>query len=206
MNKKSGSFVTALVAAVTLCSIFGATPAYASDDYVAKHKSQEEVDQYKNGVSGSTSYSFGLMTNPDGSITDASAQATVKSNYLYGRLDSEAEDEIIRSFKSAGLTEADFYDLKAQRQADPSGKPTLKLGWVKNNYGKWFYSEDGKYWATSKWVSIGDKWCFFDGSGQAVTGWRQISRAWYYFDSSYAMVSNTTIDGYRLGSDGILIQ
>ncbi|MDC9317165.1 hypothetical protein [Clostridioides difficile] len=38
------------------------------------------------------------------------------------------------------------------------------------------------------------------------TGWVQLSGNWYYLYSDGTMASNTTIDSYKLGSDGAWIK
>ncbi|NAS19009.1 hypothetical protein GND98_014300 [Clostridium butyricum] len=37
-------------------------------------------------------------------------------------------------------------------------------------------------------------------------GWKQIDGKWYYFDSEGKMVKNTTVNGYKIGADGVWIQ
>ncbi|WP_407638478.1 hypothetical protein [Bacillus alveayuensis] len=38
-----------------------------------------------------------------------------------------------------------------------------------------------------------------------MPGWQKIGYYWYYFYSSGKMATNTTIDGYKIGSDGTMI-
>lgn len=38
--------------------------------------------------------------------------------------------------------------------------------------------------------------------GLLQTGWQYINNAWYYFGEFGAMASNTTIDGYKIDSNG----
>lgn len=62
------------------------------------------------------------------------------------------------------------------------------------------------------WVNIADYWYYLYPTttttvtkGQMAVGWVQVNSKWYYFYSSGRMAVNTTIDGYRLGSDGGMI-
>lgn len=200
MNKKSGNLIASLVATISICSIVGATPVEAT---TAPHR---EVDYNLNNYKVERTYTFGVMTDSKGTMTQASQQALLKSNYLSGKIDELSEATIIDMFKTAGLTEADYYTLKTQREVTSSSNVAVHYGWAKNNDDKWYYSEDGHLWVVSDWKLINGMWYYFDSLGQAVTGWKQMEGKWYYFNSSCAMVSNTTIDGRTLGSDGILIQ
>lgn len=203
MNTKQGNFIASLVAAVSICSIVGSTPVEAKS-----MTNKADASSYAN-VKGEMTYIQGGMTNADGSISQATSQATTISNYLSGKYDSRSESDIIQEFKDCGLTEADFYSRKTEKQAKSVSNtdPTLKIGWAKNDAGKWYYSTDGNSWVRSKWQLISGEWYCFSSLGQAMTGWHLLGEnSWYYFDSNCAMVSNTTIDGYTLGSDGKLIQ
>ncbi|HGI6104246.1 TPA: choline-binding protein D, partial [Streptococcus pneumoniae] len=45
-------------------------------------------------------------------------------------------------------------------------------------------------------------WYYLGSSGAMKTGWYQVSGKWYYSYSSGALAVNTTVDGYRVNSDG----
>lgn len=201
MKKQVGSFVAILVAAVTVCSIAGTSPVFASSK--APHKT--DSSSYAKGVTGSETYSSAIVNDSKGQVTQESSQALLRSNYLTGKLDSQSESSIIAQFKRAGLTEADFYALKAQRNSKVnSSAPALRLGWGKDGSGNWFYSTDGRTWKTNGWLQVSGTWYYFDASSHAVTGWQQIGGKWYYFDSSCAMLANTTVNGYRLSASGAM--
>ena len=90
--------------------------------------------------------------------------------------------------------------------------------------GKWYYFNSSGYMAANEWVDgcwlsssgaweydgIGSwksdsyGWWFEDTSGWwAASCWQKIDGYWYYFDGSGYMVTNTYIDGYWIGSDGV---
>jgi hypothetical protein len=54
----------------------------------------------------------------------------------------------------------------------------------------------------TKWINVNNNWYYMNDSGSMETGWQKISGNWYFMQESGAMVSNTTIDGYYLGTDG----
>jgi lactocepin len=70
---------------------------------------------------------------------------------------------------------------------------------------KWYYlGGDGTM--QSGWISPNGKWYYLNGNGQMVTGWKQLGRKWYFFYTNGQLAVNTTINGYKLGSDGAWIK
>lgn len=51
--------------------------------------------------------------------------------------------------------------------------------------GRWYYEESGRY--------LND-------------GWHEIDGKWYYFKSTGEMAADETIDGYRVGTDGVWVE
>jgi SpoIID/LytB domain protein len=80
----------------------------------------------------------------------------------------------------------------------------MATGWLKDGT-KWYYL-DGAGIMQTGWVKSGTKWYYLASSGIMQTGWVKVGTKWYYLYSSGVMAANTTIDGYRLGSDGAWIQ
>ncbi|MGV2939570.1 SpoIID/LytB domain-containing protein [Mesobacillus sp. LC4] len=79
----------------------------------------------------------------------------------------------------------------------------MQTGWEKVGT-KWYYLASGGEMKTG-WLKDGTKWYYLDSSGIMQTGWVKVGTKWYYLYSSGAMAANTTIGGYRLGSDGAWI-
>lgn len=75
-------------------------------------------------------------------------------------------------------------------------------GWVNNGKAGWSYIKEDGTKATG-WLKEGDIWYYLDENGIMKTGWQQIKEKWYYFDSNGVMVTNTTMDGYYIGTDGV---
>ncbi|MZK52772.1 MULTISPECIES: GH25 family lysozyme [Clostridium] len=102
---------------------------------------------------------------------------------------------------------------------DKGGK--IHIGWIKNN-NKWYYLKtDGSmvtginkidgttYKFTDSgdmetgWITINNNWYYFNNDGSMATGWAYLNGAWYYLDKDTGkMLTNTTKDGYKIGSDG----
>lgn len=78
----------------------------------------------------------------------------------------------------------------------------MATGWKQIGKVWYYFGSDGSM-ATS-WKQIGGSWFYFERSGSMVTGWKKIGGKWYYFYSSGKMAVNTTINGYKIGKDGVM--
>ena len=84
------------------------------------------------------------------------------------------------------------------------GDGTVATGWVSFG-GHWYYlSNEGVM--TTGWQKISEKWYYLGEDGIMKTGWIQLGDKWYYLNSDGSMAANTTISGYKLGSDGAWIR
>ena len=108
----------------------------------------------------------------------------------------------------------------SQNKPEDSSNDVLTVGWKKIN-GSWYHFKsngskstgwlkDGSSWYYLKssgemqtgWLKENGSWYYLDSSGAMKTGWYQVSGKWYYSYSSGALAVNTTVDGYRVNSDG----
>ncbi|WP_223592228.1 S8 family serine peptidase [Neobacillus bataviensis] len=76
--------------------------------------------------------------------------------------------------------------------------------WVYENHKWYFLGADGTM--QTGWIAPNGKWYYLNSKGEMVTGWIQLSGKWYYFYQSGQLAVNTTISGYKLGSDGAWIK
>ncbi len=102
----------------------------------------------------------------------------------------------------------------------------MKTGWVLDN-GRWYYMLSNGAMAKSCWAEVNGNWYYFVNSGAMATGWVLVNNDWYYLTESGAMATgwqmvkgswyyldpangkmlkNTTVDGYKLASDGAWIK
>lgn len=88
-----------------------------------------------------------------------------------------------------------------------SSGSTSSQGWQQVSGNWYFIGPDGS--KQTGWQKIDGKWYYMNDSGIMQTGWLKsaASGKWYYLNptsngSKGAMVTNTTIDGYKIGSDG----
>jgi SpoIID/LytB domain protein len=101
----------------------------------------------------------------------------------------------------------------------------MKTGWVSSG-GKWYFMDTTSGAMKTGWLYSGSKWYYLDGSGAMKTGWAYISSKWYYLDttsgamktgwvkiggywyyfySNGSMAANTTIQGHRINSSGVMV-
>jgi glucan-binding YG repeat protein len=80
----------------------------------------------------------------------------------------------------------------------------MKTGWVKWN-GDWYYMNGNGSMKTG-WLKWNNNWYFLNQGGDMKTGWVLSGGKWYYLFSGGEMAYSTTIDGYKLDSDGAWIE
>ena len=82
---------------------------------------------------------------------------------------------------------------------------TNAMGWLKDNE-KWYYLKADGIMATG-WLKDGADWYYFNESGDMRTGWFEDNNGtWYYLLESGKMAYDTTIDGYKLDSNGAWVR
>lgn len=115
------------------------------------------------------------------------------------------------------------YQNQSGNSSNYSSNTGSTVGWKKIN-GSWYYFKsdgskatgwlkDGSSWYYLKssgemqtgWLKENGLWYYLDSSGAMKTGWYQVSGKWYYSYSSGALAVNTTVDGYRVNSDGVRV-
>ena len=77
-------------------------------------------------------------------------------------------------------------------------------GWL-NSGGTWYYLENDGVMATG-WKKVDNNWYYLESSGIMKTGWLNDNGTWYYLNTSGEMLSNTKIDGCKLGANGVWIK
>jgi len=78
---------------------------------------------------------------------------------------------------------------------------SMATGWISDNGVNYYLYDTG---AMAKgWINLDGTWYYLKDSGAMVTGWVTSNGVSYYLDSSTGrMLTNTTIDGVKIGSDG----
>lgn len=105
------------------------------------------------------------------------------------------------------------------------GSGYMQTGWLPTTGNLWYYMDPGSGRMQTGWVRVGNDWYLFGRDGIMVTGWVNQLGRWYYLDTSgngrmqtgwqdidgkryYLdpsdghMLSNVTVDGVSLTTDG----
>jgi hypothetical protein len=79
--------------------------------------------------------------------------------------------------------------------------PSIKANaqWIQNPDNTW--SNDS---ASNGWLNDNGNWYYFKNNIMQ-TGWVQDNEKWYYLNNNGTMVVNTSINGYMLDNNGVLI-
>ena len=77
----------------------------------------------------------------------------------------------------------------------------MATGWITDNGASYYLYDTG---AMAKgWINLSGTWYYLNTGGDMATGWVTSNGDSYYLDPSTGrMLTNTTIDGYKIGSDG----
>lgn len=79
--------------------------------------------------------------------------------------------------------------------------------WRQNSNGNWSYYDNGNL-AKNTWFydkSLRRSY-HLDDNGIMQTGWIQNNGNWYYLNSDGSLAKDTTINGYKVDSDGVWVQ
>ena len=78
---------------------------------------------------------------------------------------------------------------------------SMATGWISDSGSNYYLYDTG---AMAKgWLNLGGTWYYLNTSGALAKGWVTSNGDSYYLDQSTGrMLTSTTIDGYKIGSDG----
>lgn len=98
-----------------------------------------------------------------------------------------------------------FHDRNYNKNYYLQDDGSMATGWLYNN-GSWYYLDVNGSMQIG-WKEIGSTWYYMDNAGKMKIGWfKDINGKYYYLNSTGAMVTNTIIDGYKIGNDGAWIK
>jgi alpha-amylase len=149
-----------------------------------------------------------------------------KTMYMYfyslanNRLTLVAQDITVKDgVATFQITKGSDYVLSETKVAG-----AVKEGWNQTSNGSWIFVKDennttgwikdgANWYLTDKsgimqtgWAKDSDgKWYYLSSTGAMKTGWINDNGTWYYLSQSGDMLSNTSVDGYTLGADGVWV-
>lgn len=152
-------------------------------------------------LEGETGASFTPSTTEPGTIyyyvvitntVDNAIQMTTSATKSVTVEETSQED-------TAAATQESGDSAETQTQEASSAGGT----WQQGDGGWWYEHADGSY-TTNGWEEIDGQWYAFDENGYMRTGWFQDGDKWYYLNDDGTMARDTDVDGYHLGSDGVM--
>ena len=109
-------------------------------------------------------------------------------------------DDKVYFFNDSGQMKTGWYQEKnTWYYFNPDG--SAATGWIKDN-GVNYYLYD-TYAMAKGWINLNGTWYYLRESGAMATGWVVSNGDSYYLEPSTGrMLTNTIIDGFKIGSDG----
>lgn len=109
-------------------------------------------------------------------------------------------DGRIYSFNGGGAMETGWKSINGNwYYFNKSGE--MVTGWFDDG-GTYYYLYDNGAMAKG-WLKLGDSWYFLNENGSMAKGWVSSNSDMYYLDPATGrMLTNTTVDGYKIGSNG----
>lgn len=148
------------------------------------------------GSSTSTEESASTNTNTDSSAdteTKKNGWVNVNGKWMY----NDASGNPIKNTW--------FFDRTYNSTYYIDNNGFMVTGWLYKD-SNWYYMDNSGAKKTG-WQLVAGTWYYLDSNGVMKTGWfKDLDGKWYYLQSNGAMAKNTTIDGYKLGSDGAWIK
>ncbi|EKQ56577.1 MULTISPECIES: N-acetylmuramoyl-L-alanine amidase [unclassified Clostridium] len=78
---------------------------------------------------------------------------------------------------------------------------SMSIGWISDGGSKYYLYDTGAM--ARGWINVDGAWYYFKDNGAMATGWITSSGDSYYLDiATGKMLTNATIDGYKIGANG----
>jgi len=124
-------------------------------------------------------------------------------------------DEKGRMLKSTITPDGYVVNKHGEKQKKASGWQTLGgttyyyvngrkvTGFRTINGNRYYFDANGHWQKKTGWLTLSGNRKYYMRSGIIQTGWQTIGSKVYYFGTDGKMARNTTIDGVRIGADGV---
>lgn len=149
-------------------------------------------------IEGATEASFVPPTDTLGTVFYY-AVATNKIQESTNGVTSDVFEVSVTEDGSKPLTDEELEALEDEKAKEEAEQAAGE--WKKDGKGWWYEKADGSY-PKAAWLKIDGKWYHFDKKGYMQKGWLKDGGNWYYLGKNGAMVTDTEVEGYTIGSDG----
>ncbi|MGG7203163.1 N-acetylmuramoyl-L-alanine amidase family protein [Clostridium butyricum] len=144
----------------------------------------------------------GWVTNADGTWSYNKADGTKTTGWLL-------DGSTWYYFNTNGVMQTGWVNVNGTwyylNPVSNGYKGAMQTGWLNDN-GTWYYLQSNGAMKTG-WLNDNGTWYYLNSNGSMKTGWLlDTDGNWYYLQSNGAMAKNTTVDGYKLGSNGAWIR
>ncbi|BBK78155.1 MULTISPECIES: N-acetylmuramoyl-L-alanine amidase family protein [Clostridium] len=144
----------------------------------------------------------GWVTNADGTWSYNKADGTKTTGWLL-------DGSTWYYFNANGVMQTGWVNVNGTwyylNPVSNGYKGAMQTGWLNDN-GTWYYLQSNGAMKTG-WLNDNGTWYYLNSNGSMKTGWLlDTDGNWYYLQSNGAMAKNTTVDGYKLGSNGAWIR
>lgn len=108
-------------------------------------------------------------------------------------------------YNDAGDKETGWVKWKSQWYLLDTSTGKMETGWEKDS-NEWYYLKDSGVMKTG-WQLYKNDWYYMKSNGEMVENdWVYYQNEWYYMLADGSMATDTVIDGYVIGSDGVWVK
>lgn len=109
-------------------------------------------------------------------------------------------DGKVYSFNGSGAMETGWKSINnIWYYFNKSGE--MATGWINDGKNHYYLYDNGAM--ATGWIKLGSSWYYLNKNGSMATGWVSSNGDMYYLDTTTGrMLTNTIIDGYKIGSNG----
>jgi len=195
-----------------------------NDNYektVKLNKGNNTITIYVEGDDDHNTYSVNVFRGDSKTNLTTSTSTTANKATANGNIDAHN----LETKNSDKKTNAWINTNGKLQYIDGTGQALKNQWWFDKNTGKNYYlKEDGdraKGWLQDKnnwyyfnqggemqigWVCIDNNWYYLNKGGAMKTSWFEDAGGnWYYLDSTGKMIKDSTIDGFKLGANGVFV-
>ena len=157
------------------------------------------IDSGSGSTNGAENTDNGNNKENNNNSNNGSINSSVKQGWV-----SDSSTRTWKYVDADGSIHKGWLSLNGSKYYMDPSTGVMQTDWKKID-GTWYYMQVSGEMKTG-WLQHGGNWYYLQSSGAMSIGWVNDNGTWYYCDDSGKMLSNTTIGGYKLGSNGAWIK